>query len=74
MRRNADGYGNACDFDNDGVYGIVDFSLFASDFASGVDSGTATDMDGDGAVGIGDLGLFLPGFVRQELGPAEPMP
>lgn len=72
----ADGYGNACDcdFDNDGSCGIADFSLFASDFASGVDSGAGTDMDGDGAVGIGDFGLFLPGFMRQQPGPAEPMP
>jgi hypothetical protein len=59
-----DGFGNACDcdFDQDGLCNLGDFTRFLPDFFAGHDSGIGSDMDGDGTVTISDFALFLPGF------------
>ncbi len=70
-----DGFGNACDcdFNQNSVCNIDDFSRFLSDFASGTDSGgVGTDMNASGSVNIDDFILFLQGFAAGEPGPSSP--
>lgn len=63
-----------CDFDQDGVCGIADFSLFLADFVTGEDGGAGTDMDASGDVAIGDFSWFLQGFTVGTPGPSGLVP
>jgi hypothetical protein len=67
-----DDYGNPCDcdFDQDELCGIGDFTLFLADFATGQDSGIGSDMNADGIVGLPDFSLFLVGFQAGIPGPS----
>lgn len=67
-----DEYGDMCDcdFTNDGVCDINDFSVFLADFSAGVDSGVGTDMSSDGTLGIEDFSKFLVGFSNGAPGPS----
>ena len=60
-----DGYGNACDADNnnDGLVGGPDLGLFSATFGTtGVPGFTAADTNCDGTVGGPDLGVVSGSF------------
>jgi hypothetical protein len=67
-----DQFGDACDcdFSQNGVCNVDDFTLFLPDFASGVDSGIGSDMNGSGVVNIDDFMAFLAGFAAGAPGPS----
>lgn len=69
--KDMDGFGDVCDcdFDNDRLCNIDDFTAFLADFTTQIDGGAGTDMNGDGQVGIADFDLFLAGFQAGEPGP-----
>ena len=68
-----DGYGNLCDadFNNDGIVGPADLSVFKAAYGSA--SAPDQDLNGDGIVGPADLSLFKS-YYGKPSGPSGLLP
>ena len=60
----ADGYGNACDFDvnQDNVIGLPDFGPFTASFGGSGHPTNSADANCDGLIGLPDFGVFTATF------------